>query len=69
MPGWQESREGRIGNTAERFDAPVGHVFPQPEGTRSFCPLAASLVAHGLQAHIAPRFWPVAKMPCVAAKR
>jgi hypothetical protein len=32
MAGWQEKNEGRIGNTAEIFDAPAGHFFRSPSG-------------------------------------
>jgi len=35
MAEWQEKGAGRIGNTAEPFDAPVGHFFRNPEGRGS----------------------------------
>jgi len=36
MTRWQEKREGRIGNTAERFDAPAGHFSRSPKGRGPF---------------------------------
>ena len=38
MAEWQEKREGRIGNTAECFDAPVGHFSRSPKGRGPFGP-------------------------------
>jgi len=36
MAEWQEKDGGRIGNTAEPFDAPVGHFSRNPKGRGSF---------------------------------
>jgi len=36
MAEWQEKGEGRIGNTAEPFDAPVGHFSRSPKGRGPF---------------------------------
>jgi hypothetical protein len=36
MPEWQEKSEGRIGNTAELFDAPIGHFSRSPKGRGPF---------------------------------
>jgi hypothetical protein len=38
MAEWQEKGAGRIGNTAEPFDAPVGHFSRNPKGRVSFAP-------------------------------
>ena len=38
MAEWQEKGDGRIGNTAEPFDAPVGHFSRNPKGRASFGP-------------------------------
>jgi hypothetical protein len=35
-PEWQEKREERIGNTVERFDAPVGDFRRNPSGRADF---------------------------------
>jgi hypothetical protein len=36
MVEWQEKSDGRIGNTAELFDAPVNHFSRSPEGREHF---------------------------------
>jgi len=36
MIEWQEKGEGRIGNTAEPFDAPVDHFSRSPKGRGPF---------------------------------
>jgi hypothetical protein len=36
MAKWQKKGEGRIGNTAEPFDAPVSHFSRSPEGRAIF---------------------------------
>jgi hypothetical protein len=36
MAEWQEKGDGCIGNTAEPFDAPVGHFSRNPKGRGSF---------------------------------
>jgi len=36
MGEWKEGSAGRIGNTAELPDAPVGHFGPIPEGRDGF---------------------------------
>jgi len=36
MIEWKEKGAGRIGNTAEPFDAPVGHFSRNPKGRWSF---------------------------------
>jgi hypothetical protein len=36
MTEWQEKGDGRIGNTAEPFDTPVGHFSRNPKGRGSF---------------------------------
>jgi len=36
MIEWQEKGDGRIGNTAEPFDAPVSHFSRSPEGRGPF---------------------------------
>ena len=36
MAKWQKKGEGRIGNTAEPFDAPVSHFSRSPEGREIF---------------------------------
>jgi hypothetical protein len=36
MVAWQEKSEGRIGNTAELFDAPGGHFSRSPKGRGRF---------------------------------
>jgi hypothetical protein len=36
MAEWQEKCLGRIGNTAEHFDAPVGHFSRSPKGRGPF---------------------------------
>jgi hypothetical protein len=38
MAEWQEKGDGRIGNTAEPFDTPVGHFSRNPKGRGSFGP-------------------------------
>jgi hypothetical protein len=36
MAEWKKKGAGRIGNTAEPFDAPVGHFSRNPKGRGSF---------------------------------
>jgi len=36
MVEWQKKGEGRIGNTAEPFDAPIDHFSRSPKGRGSF---------------------------------
>lgn len=57
MAEWQQNGDGRIGNTAEPFDVPVGHFFHGPKGRvilglqrrrcslMGFCPNRSSVLA------------------------
>ena len=45
MAEWQEKCAGRIGNTAEPFDAPVGHFPRNPKGRGAFAPWLSHAVA------------------------
>jgi len=75
MAEWQEKGAGRIGNTTEPFDAPVGHFSRSLKGRGLLArgvrtlPLRTTRRSWAIQAHIAPRFWPQTKIPRVAAMR
>jgi hypothetical protein len=67
MTEWQEKSGGRIGNTAELFDAPVVHFSRSPSGRGPFGPWLCRSSLMGYVTHLAPHFVPAAKIPSVAA--
>jgi hypothetical protein len=67
MVEWQEKSDGRIGNTAELFDAPVNHFSRSQKGRGPFDPWRCRSSLMGVKPTSLLTPSQMTKMPSVAA--